>query len=81
LFPDFIKAFLDPDVCAVKKTLSGLGLRIEDVERIVAESYPESKLALSVKHSAKATLQHLVRNGILEDPQTHAAFQTAGLLD
>jgi hypothetical protein len=79
LLPHFIRAFLDPDRPATEAMLQGCGLGSKEISTVVEECYPEATAATAAREAAGATLRHIVRNGILEDPPTLEAFQ--GLVD
>jgi hypothetical protein len=85
LLPEFIRAFLDPDRPATEAMLQGSGLDSKEISAVVEEYYPETVATDTTREAARkvarATLRHIVRNGILEDPQTLEAFQVAGLAD
>lgn len=80
LLPQFILAFLEPDYEAIECELAGCGLKPEEVKQVVYESYPRSQVLAGIRSGAKATLRHLARNGVLEDPRILDAFQSSGLL-
>jgi hypothetical protein len=85
LLPQFIRALLDPDRPAIEAMLQGCGLGSKKISAVVEECYPETVAITATREAARkvsrATLRHVVRNGILEDPQTLEAFQVAGLAD
>ena len=60
LLPQFILAFLGPDMPAITAVLSGYGLAPEGIQRVVEESYPQAAVASAVKNAAKSALRHIV---------------------
>jgi len=79
LLPQIIFAYLEPDIAAIKSPLRAMGLEEQEIDIILAESYPKAKLSLSIKKSASATLKHFHKNGVLEIPHVAEAFEKSGL--
>jgi hypothetical protein len=81
LLPQFIQAFLEPDYKAAAYELAGCGLRPEEVQQVVYESYPHEQILAGIKSGSQATIRHFRRNGLFEDQRIVDAFQNAGLID
>lgn len=80
LLPHFIIKSLEPHYETIKQRLARFDLSADEIEQIVAESYPYAEVIAGLRKTARVTLSILERNGIYEDPKTLAAFQTSGLL-
>ena len=80
LLPQFIRAFLAPDMPAIRAILAGYGLAPDEIQRVMEESYPEAAVDSAVKSAAKATLRHIQRNDVLKDAETAEAFYSSGLI-
>ena len=80
LLPHFIIKSLEPHYETIKQRLAKFDLTHDEIEQIVAESYPYSKVIAGLRKTARVTLSILERNGIYEDPKTLEAFQLSGLL-
>ncbi|MFM6271252.1 MAG: hypothetical protein ACKPFA_32855, partial [Dolichospermum sp.] len=59
VLPEIIFAFLEPDITAIKYYLEVLGLENKEIEILVEESYPHTRLMLGIKKAASATLKCL----------------------
>jgi hypothetical protein len=80
LLPHFIIKSLEPNYDAIKQRLAKFDLTRDEIEQIVAESYPYSEVIAGLRKTARVTLSILERNGIYDDPKTLEAFQSSGLL-
>jgi hypothetical protein len=80
LLGQFVLAFLEPDYAAIEWELAGCGLKPDEVQRIMQESYPRSQVVAGIKEAAKATLRLFERNGVFADPQIRDAFEQEGLV-
>jgi hypothetical protein len=78
--PDLIHVFLDPDAQAVSAALKATGFSQEEAAAIVSESYASGAPIFDVEPAARATVRGFQEVGALDDPATHDAFLTAGLL-
>ena len=81
LLPQFIQAFLEPDYEAAAYELAGCGLKPEEVQQVIYESYPRDKILAGIKSGSQATIRHFQRNGLFEDTRIVDAFQKAGLIN
>jgi hypothetical protein len=77
MLPDFIQAFLDPDLRAVATMLLQSSLIDDEVQEVLADVYGQE---VSHEFSARHTVRHLTEVGALDDPRTLERFQEAGLL-
>ncbi|MCA1565780.1 MAG: diiron oxygenase [Acidobacteria bacterium] len=80
ILPHFIIKALEPDYEAIKRRLKMYDLRPEEIDQIMAESYPWPEVIDGLRKTAGATLQLFRRNGLFEDPQTLEEFQKSGLI-
>lgn len=80
LLPHFIIKSLEPDYNSIRRRLVFYDLRPNEIEQIIAESYPQQEVITGLKKTASATLRLFERNGLFEDSQTLDAFQSSGLL-
>jgi hypothetical protein len=80
LLPHFIIKCLEPDYALIRRRLSKYSLTREEVEQVVAESYPPERVMTGLRKTARATLHLLRRNGVFEDARTLDAFKASGLL-
>lgn len=80
LLPHFIIKSLEPNYEAIKQRLAKFDLTRNEIEQVVAESYPYPEVIAGLRKTARVTLAILERNGIYEDPKTLEAFQMSGLL-
>jgi hypothetical protein len=79
LLPGFILSFLSPDYLSIRACLAKY-LPREDVELVIADSYPPQQLVSNAKTAARSTLRLFQRCGILENSETKEAFNHSGLL-
>ncbi|MFM6755702.1 MAG: hypothetical protein ACKPJ4_12045, partial [Dolichospermum sp.] len=78
--PEVNIAFLEPDLTAIKYYLEVLGLENKEIEILVEESYPHTRLMLGIKKAASATLKCLENSGVFEEAYTAEGFRKSGLL-
>lgn len=78
--PAYIRSFLEPDMIAQSAVLLDVGLTTDEAGQVLADSYTDDRIDRSVRDDARATLRHLARVGVLDDPETLEAFQAARLL-
>lgn len=79
LLPQFILAFLRPDVDAIRQSLSRLPLERDEVETILHETYPRESVLANARESATVTLRLLEHQEVLDDPRIGDAFRASGL--
>lgn len=80
ILPQFIIKLLEPDYATIRRRLEVFDLRPEEIDQVIAESYPWPEVLASVRKTAGAALRLFARNGLLEDPQTREAFQSSELI-
>jgi hypothetical protein len=81
LLPRFIRAFLEPDIAAIRRSLRGFPLRPDEIEAILAESYPVAEVTANAREAATVTLHLFEHNGVMDDPRLADAFREQGLYD
>ncbi|MFF3502487.1 diiron oxygenase [Streptomyces sp. NPDC003247] len=80
LAPVMVDAFLQPDLPALRKELTGYGLAQDAVEQVLAEVFPPGLVRKTTRDAAQQTVQHFTRLGALDDPAVRAAFETYELV-
>ncbi|HET7417343.1 MAG TPA: diiron oxygenase [Solirubrobacterales bacterium] len=80
LLPEFIHAFLEPDVRAVTTMLVDCGLDRQQIEEVVLDVYKDWDKSGIIEISARHTVKHLAEVGVFADSKTRESFQEAGLL-
>jgi hypothetical protein len=78
--PGYIRAYLDPDVAALADVLFDIGLPSDDVGQVLHDAHAGVRVDRDARVDARVTLRHLARVGVLDDPETVEAFQSARLL-
>jgi hypothetical protein len=81
LLPHFILAFLQPDHDAIWRSLSHLPLEHDQIETVIAETYPRSQVVADAKGAASVTLRLLAHRGVMDDPRIADEFRSTGLAD
>jgi P-aminobenzoate N-oxygenase AurF len=79
LLPEFIHAFLEPDVTAVAAMLVESGLDDDATAEVLTDVYGAGAAPGTVEEAARHTLSHLARVGVFDEPETRAAFLEAGI--
>ncbi|MEV4915850.1 diiron oxygenase [Streptomyces tirandamycinicus] len=79
--PELISAFLEPDYRAVSYTLLDSGFALEEVEQVLAESYPAEVVRADVAKAARSTTRYFTEIGALESTAVCEAFTDAGLIN
>lgn len=80
LLPEFVLAFLEPDVPAIAAGLRDCDLSAEQTEQVLAETYSHAAVVADIRKAARPTLRHLARIDVYEEPRTREAFERTGLL-
>lgn len=80
LLPEFVVAFLKPDVDAMTAMLQHTGLDRESVLGVIEESYPITRINADMRAAAAATLRLFERNGVFESEKISDSFLRNGLL-
>jgi len=80
LVPALIDAFLRPDFDDARAELRGYGLDADEVEQILAESYPAAVIDADRRHIARYTVRHFEEVGALDYPEVAASFERTGLV-
>lgn len=79
LLPQFILAFLEPDRSAIRRSLAGFSLQSDEIDAVIDQAYPASKVAAVARESATVTLHLFDHNGVMSDPRIADAFWMNGL--
>ena len=79
LLPEMILAFLEPDFVAIAGNLRACGLTAEQIDQVMTESYPPGTVRAGIRSASKATIRHLERVGIVDDPRTAEALEASRL--
>ncbi|MFG1838770.1 diiron oxygenase [Micromonospora sp. NPDC049175] len=72
--PAIVMAFLEPDYAAVADSLALLGLRADQIEAVLTESYPRDRVLATVAAAARSTISYCEEVGALSDAATRDAF-------
>ena len=80
LLPRLVYAFLEPDFSSVKSWLVDLPLTSNQIEAIIATSYPKEEVVKDIQKAAYPTLQLFKENNVLADTITADAFYDSGLI-
>jgi hypothetical protein len=80
LLPHFILAFLRPDEDAIRGSLRRLPLEHDQIDTVIAESYPREAVLEKAREAAAGTLRLLEHRGVLDDPRIGDEFRACGLL-
>jgi hypothetical protein len=81
LLPRFIRAFLEPDVDSVGRSLARYPLKPDQVRSVLEECYPAGSVARDMRQAARVTLRLFQHNGVLDDPRIADAFRACNLAD
>jgi hypothetical protein len=79
-FPEFIRAFIDPDIRAMTAILTDQGFDHEECQQIIHDTYSPSHVGEVARNASVATVRLFERHGVLEDSRTREAFFANGLL-
>jgi hypothetical protein len=80
LLPEFIRAFLEPDLAAIAAMLLESGLDESEVEVVLLDVHGDGRIdGVELEKRAHHTLRHLRRVGVFNDPRTRAGFLEAGI--
>lgn len=80
ILPHYIIKLLEPDYATIRRRLEVFDLRPEEIDQVIAESYPWPEVLAGVRKTAGAVLRLVERNGLFEIPQTREAFQSSELI-
>nr|WP_269460162.1 diiron oxygenase [Streptomyces sp. 2323.1] len=81
LLPEFIVAFLRPDLDATAAVLRTTGLGPEAVRGVMEETYPAARVQADMRAASAATLRLLDRQGVFESDKVADSFFRSGLLE
>ncbi|MCD9878908.1 diiron oxygenase [Streptomyces guryensis] len=81
LLPEFIVAFLQPDLAATSVVLRATGLGPEAVRGVMEETYPLARVRADMRADSAATLRLLDRQGVFESDKVADSFFRCGLLE
>jgi hypothetical protein len=79
LLPKFIWIFLEPDHQLLWTILLELGIESKDIEGIIRDTYEPNIVQSSIRKASAATVNLMLKNGVLEDTLTANAFKIHGL--
>ena len=79
LLPEFILAFLEPDIEALAATLTSVGLGESGIQLVLDETFPTSETVKRARIAASRTLKYFDRVGVMSQPETGLAFERHGL--
>ncbi|WP_327749793.1 diiron oxygenase [Streptomyces europaeiscabiei] len=80
LVPATIYAFLEPDYARTAHHLRGIGLASDEIDQVIAESWPPHQVRCSIAGAASHLTRYFSEVGALDDSCTLASFEEAGLL-
>lgn len=80
LLPDLILGYLEPDYHVIQGWLQTLNFTPKEIERIREESYSQDQVLQNIRNASKITMNHLEKNGVLEEPSIAEVFMQKGLL-
>ncbi|WP_406171567.1 diiron oxygenase [Streptomyces sp. NBC_00996] len=80
LLPDAILAFLEPDYARAACHLRWIGLTREEIDQVIAESWPVHKVRQGISGAASQLMRYFTEAGALDDARTLASWEEAGLL-
>jgi hypothetical protein len=81
LLPEFIVAFLGPDVGTLSALFRLAPLDRDTIRGVIEESHPTSQVQAAIRRAASSTLRMFERNGVFEDSRTRDRFAAHGLVD
>lgn len=81
LLPEFIVAFLAPDLGALAAVLAVAPLDDDTVRGIVEESCPTTQVQATIRKAASSTMRIFTHSGVLDDSRTLDRFAHHGLVD
>ena len=77
--PQFIAAFLSPDVAHYAHVLAHVGYEREQSRQILAESFPRQSVLDAIQAASTATIGLFEAVGALELAEVQDAFQRCGI--
>ncbi|MEV6843668.1 diiron oxygenase [Actinoplanes sp. NPDC051411] len=80
LVPELIMAFVRPDLPSLRGELLAYGLRPDDVEQVLAETFPAPVVTAYAQETASQTVRYFTELGALDNDRVRAAFARHGLL-
>lgn len=80
LLPEFIFAFLSPDLDSLRFELSNYPLSTEAIEEVLADTFKENLVLDSTKRAGQATLSYFEQSGVFANSEIRDAFCARGLL-
>jgi hypothetical protein len=79
LLPLFIRAFLEPDQRAIRRSLTKYALDEEQIRAVVDQTYPEAEVRAAARDASQVTLHLFRKNGLIADHRIADAFNSHGL--
>jgi hypothetical protein len=80
LMAQFVRWFLDPDHHWLTSILADHNFGYQEIDEILAESYPESEVSAVIRDSARHSIAKFEEVGMLQCNRTADAFEAAGLI-
>lgn len=77
--PELIHRSLAPDLAPVRRSLELTCLAREEIDAILADSYPAAQVSEGIKRSARHTIRLFESVGVLDVPGAREVFEGAGL--
>jgi hypothetical protein len=79
ILPRFLEAFLAPDMAGEARILQALGLKEDERQQVLAETYDPSGIRQAVRAAAQPTLRLFEGAGVFDRPSVADAFLSWGL--
>jgi hypothetical protein len=80
MLPEFIVAFLKPDMAAMVAMLGPTNLDPQAIRGVIEETYPMARVHADMRAASAATLRLFDRNGVFESAKVADSFLRCGLL-
>ncbi|MFF3216345.1 diiron oxygenase [Streptomyces sp. NPDC002886] len=80
LVPGAIHAFLEPDYGRAASHLAGIGLKREEIDQVISESWPAHEVRRDISGAASQLTRYFAEVGALDDVRTLSSFEEAGLV-
>jgi hypothetical protein len=79
LLPLFIRAFLEPDHRAIRRSLSKHSLDEDATREVIEETYPKTEVRAAARDAARVTLHLFLNNGLMRNRRIADAFSSHDL--
>ena len=80
LLPQYISAYLSPNLTFFQQYLLGLGFQEYEIEQILRESYPPEMVAGTRQAASEQLVRVLRKSGVFDNPDTRWAFASHNIL-